>query len=350
MTAPRALGLALVLATLPAAAQGALDSPAFGGSRVFSEGVNSLGNPARFDRCLPGWYLSALDGDLKAKGSPGALEGLAKGGDLAASLKDLAGAPWASRATGYGVALTQAGLHGAIARERWNGLTATVDQDPAHLGTGIALNTSAAEVVRADVERVVLGAGSAEGRSGYGFAVRIERWTIFRTTAALNPAPGQEALGRGPALLDAAGPGQAALDLNLNGGYVAELGGGVRFGALADHLLPRTVAGVAQRAQVRAGFMVDLGPSAQASVEGDLNEATRLPLTVPSRSLSGSVRLGFGTSLGLSFGAERRTVGGAASTTAGATLYWKLPTLSLGFGFRFSEDAPLKALLVRVNA
>ena len=27
-----------------------------------------------------------------------------------------------------------------------------------------------------------------------------------------------------------------------------------------------------------------------------------------------------------------------------------LPALTLGFGFRFSEDAPLKALLVRVNA
>ena len=68
MTAPRALGLALLAATLPAAAQGALDGPSFGGSRVFSEGLNSLGNPARFDRCLPGWYFSALDGDLKAKG------------------------------------------------------------------------------------------------------------------------------------------------------------------------------------------------------------------------------------------------------------------------------------------
>lgn len=350
MTAPRALGLALLAATLPAAAQGALDGPSFGGSRVFSEGLNSLGNPARFDRCLPGWYFSALDGDLKAKGSQGALEGLAKDADPTASLRDLAGAPWASRTTGYGVTLTQAGLHGAIARERWNGLTAAVDRDPAHLDTGIALNTSTAEVVRADVERVVLGAGSAEGRSGYGFAVRVERWTVFRTTAALHPGPGQEALARGPALLDATGPGQAALDVNLNGGYVTELGGGLRFGLLGDHLLPRTVAGVAQRAQVRAGFMLDLGSSTQISVEGDLNEAARLPLTVPAKSLSGSVRLGFGPALGLSFGAERRTLGGSAATAAGATLYWKLPALTLGFGFRFSEDAPLKALLVRVNA
>ena len=85
-------------------------------------------------------------------------------------------------------------------------------------------------------------------------------------------------------------------------------------------------------------------------MEGDLNEATRLPLTLPQKSLSASVRLGFGPSVGLTFGAERRTVGGAASTAAGATLYWKLPSLSLGFGFRFADDAPLKALLVRVNA
>lgn len=349
MKAPRALGLAALAGLTPLAAQGALDGPAFGGSRVFSEGVNSLGNPARYDRCLPGWYFSALDGDLRAKGNRGALEGLADA-DPSASLRDLAAAPWASRTTSFGLTLTQAGLHGAVARERWNGLSAAVDLDAAHLGPGLALNTSGADVVRADVERVVLGAGSAEGRSGYGFAVRIERWTVFRTRAALHPAPGQEALGRGPALLEAAGPGKATLDLNLNGGYVADLGGGVRFGALVDHLLPRTVEGVAQRAQVRAGFQVDLGPSAQASVEGDLNEAARLPLTVPSRSLGGSVRLGFGPSLGLTFGAERRSIGGTATTAAGATLFWKLPSLTLGFGLRFSEDAPLRALLVRVNA
>jgi hypothetical protein len=350
MTPPRALGLALLAAALPAAAQGALDSPAFGGSRIFSEGVSSLGNPARFDRCLPGWYFSALDGDLKAKGLADALDRLAKGADPAGALADLADAPWASRANGFGLTLTQAGLHGAVAQERWNGLTATVDRDPSHLGPGLGLNATSAQVLRADVQRVVLGAGSAEGRSGYGFAVRLERWTVLRRTAALNPVAGQEALTRGSALLDASGPGDATLDVNVNGGYVAELGGGVRFGVLGDHLLPKTVAGVAQRAQLRAGFQVDAGPGAQVSVEADLNEATRLPLTLPQKSLSASVRLGFGPSVGLTLGAERRSVGGSATTTAGATLYWKLPALSLGFGFRFAEDRPLKALLVRVDA
>ncbi len=65
------LGLA---AALPLAAQGTLDSPSFGGSRVFSEGVHSFGNPARFDRCLPGYYFGYQDGDLKAKGNAAALD------------------------------------------------------------------------------------------------------------------------------------------------------------------------------------------------------------------------------------------------------------------------------------
>lgn len=347
-TAP--LGLAALAAILPASAQGALDSPAFGGSRVFSEGVNSLGNPARFDRCLPGWYFGAVDGDLQAKGLTGALEALGRGGDASGPLADLAGAPWGTRTTGFGLVLTQAGLHGAIARERWNGLAAAVDLDPARLGAGLAQNRTTADLLRADVERVVLGAGSAEGRSGYGFAVRIERWSLVRRTAALNPLGDQRGLAEGPSLLDLDGPGEAALDVNLNAGYVAELGRGVRFGVMGDHLVPRTLAGIAQRAQLRAGFMVEVGRSAQVSVEADLNEAARLPLPTPQRSLSGSVRLGFGPTVGLTFGAERRTAGGVATTAAGATLLWKLPALSVGLGFRVSGDAPLRTLLVRVDA
>lgn len=341
------LGLA---AALPLAAQGFLDSPSFGGSKVFSEGVHSLGNPARYDRCLPGYYLSFQDGDLKAKGSAAALEEVARGTDPASALAALDAAPWASRTTGYGLVLTQAGLHGSVSREQWNGLAAAVDRDPAHLGANLGLNRTSADVIRADVDRVVLGAGSAEGSSGYGFAVRIERWSFGRRTAALNPAVGQDSLAKAPALLDVSDTPSTSTDVNLNGGYVMALGQGLRFGLLGDHLIPKTVAGLDLKGQVRAGFQLDLGSSAQVSVEGDLNEAIRLPVALPQKSLSASLRLAFGPALGLTLGAEKRTLGGASTTTAGATVFWKLPALSVGFGFRFSDDAPLKSLLVRVNS
>jgi len=338
----KALLLLCLAAALPAAAQGFLDDPAFGGSRVFSEGYGGLGNPARFDRCPAGWYFGLQDGDLKARNQA----------EFAAplDLDALGKAPWASRTFGFGLTVTQAGLHGSVSRERWNGFDATVDRDPSHLGANLGLNTTAAQLLRAEVERVVVGAGSSEGRSGYGFAVRVERWRIGRATAALNPQPGQLALVGGPDPLDASVPLASSLDVNLNGGYVIELGRGIRFGLMGDHLLPRTLAGLSQKAQIRAGFQLDAGQSASLSVEADLNEATRLPLTVPQKSLSASVRLGFGPTLGLTFGAERRTVGGVAATAAGATLYWKLPALSLGFGIRIADDAPLKTLLVRVDS
>jgi hypothetical protein len=341
------LGLA---AALPLAAQGTLDSPSFGGSRVFSEGVHSFGNPARFDRCLPGYYFGYQDGDLKAKGNAAALEDLARGSDLPAALAALEAAPWASRTTGYGLVLTQSGLHGSVSREQWNGLAASVDRDPAHLGANQGLNLTSADVIRANVDRVVLGAGSAEGSSGYGFAVRIERWSFGRRTAALNPAAGQDSLAKAPDLLDVSETPSTSTDVNLNGGYVMALGPGLRFGLMGDHLIPKTIAGLDLKGQVRAGFQLDVSPSAQISVEGDLNEAIRLPVSLPQKSLSASLRLAFGPALGLTLGAEKRSLGGASTTTAGATVYWKLPTLSVGFGFRFSDDAPLKGLLVRVNS
>jgi hypothetical protein len=338
----KALRLLCFAAALPAAAQGFLDDPAFGGSRVFSEGYGPLGNPARFDRCPAGWYFGVQDGDLKARNQAAFTAPL--------DLDALAKAPWATRSFGFGLTLTQAGLHGSVSRERWNGLDAAVDRDPAHLGANLGLNTTAAQLLRAEVERVVVGAGSSEGRSGYGFAVRVERWRIGRAVAALNPQPGQLALLGGPHPLDAAPDLAASLDVNLNGGYVIELGRGIRFGLMGDHLLPRTLAGLSHKAQFRAGFQVDAGPSASVSVEADLNEATRLPLVAPQKSFSASVRLGFGPAVGLTFGAERRTVGGVATTAAGATLYWKLPALSVGFGLRIADEVPMKTLLVRVDA
>lgn len=339
-----------LVAGLPLAAQGYVDGPDFGGSKVFSEGVNALGNPARYDQCPPGYYLSYQDGDLKAKGNASALEELAKGGDARAALAALASSSWASRTSGYGVTLTQTGLHGSVSRERWNGLTATVDQDPAHLGANQGLNTTTAEILRAEVDRIVFGAGSAEGQSGYGFAVRVERWSYQRRTAALNPAPGQESLSQAPALLDLSGTSSTTTDANLNGGYVVELGKGFRFGLMGDHLIPKTIAGLDLKGQYRAGLQVELGPSARLALEGDLNEATRMPITLPQKTLSASLRLAFGPTVGLTVGAERRTLAGSATTTVGATLYWKLPNLSMGFGFRFADDSPLKGLLVRVNS
>ena len=43
------------------------DGPAFGGSKVFSEGANPLGNPARYGQAQGGYYFTFLNGDQESK-------------------------------------------------------------------------------------------------------------------------------------------------------------------------------------------------------------------------------------------------------------------------------------------
>ena len=102
---PRLAPLCL-LAALPALAQGFPDTPEFGGSKVFSLGLNPMGNSARFDQAPAGWYLGTTGGDLKPKDETKALEALAgaMAGDslaYAGALSLLNDTPWALRGRSY---------------------------------------------------------------------------------------------------------------------------------------------------------------------------------------------------------------------------------------------------------
>lgn len=343
-----------LIAALPLAAQSYADAPAFGGSLVFSEGLNPLGNAARYERAGKGFALGYEDGDAKARGFLDAARDLDQGlrmGDAALQLKGLQGLaerPEALRRRAYGFSWTeQGGLVFAYQREETKGLLLQADADPAHLGGGLAANGSQALLRRTMVDRVILGAGSSQGPDSASFGVRL-RLEHFAWGQA-DPSTG---LGFGAAetLLDRAIPTASRASVaNLDAGYELPLAQSLKVGLTADHLVPhRYWAGVEAKAQFRAGVELALGPQTSLRVESDLNDARRMPLPVDHRSASASLRMDLGGTL-LMVGAERRRAADQAWTTAGASLSFSFSGTRVGLGFQFGDDRPQRGAFVRFD-
>ncbi len=342
--------LPILALVAPLAAQSFGDGPAFGGSKAFSDGLTTKGNPARFDQAQPGWYLGWEMGDDKPKGFKAASDRTFQGfenGDATLAqtgLQELAKTPYAERRRAYGFATTaQGGIYFALGRELLTASRITADLDPTHLGLGLALNTSAVESGYALIDRFVMGVGSNADGQAYGFAFRVERIRSGRDTQSLNGQTSAEAS------LDYRGITRTNTTATLDMGTQFQLAPSLRLALTGDRLIPRTLNGVQEKAQFHAGVSLDLSPSYSLIVETDINKAQRLPLPVDQRSAGVSLRMAFSPSLSLKVGAQRKTVDGQANTLLGASLTLRNAPLHLIFGFQFGDDRPQKAFAAKVD-
>ena len=340
--------LPLILASgLAAQAQVPLfvDGPAFGGSRVFSEGLAPLSNSARFDRARNGFYASWVEGDQGADGALKALDRFDQTAFLARNLQDLAEAPWALRTRAYSVSWVESGLHTSLAREERTGLLASVDTDPSHLGAGMGQNTTRFDLRRAVVDRLSIGAGATEQGSGYGILLRVERWKTGQAAAMLNPLPGTLAMPQDPLAYQETQDTTTVATLDF--GYLVEVWSGARLGVSVDRAIPHRFGDVKEKPQVRAGGQIELGDRFALSVESDLNRAARMPFPVKQRITSASLRMEAGARTTLILGAERQSLAGDPVIRGGLTAWFHGDRWSVGLGFQASQERPLKGLALR---
>ena len=347
MTLPRAIALlALASGTLSAQAPIFADGGALGGSRVFSEGLNPLGNPARFNKPATGVYLGWAEGDQGAKDTKTALRGLADPAAIATGLATLAEKSWVQRTRAFGVAYVDKGMYGSYTREESTGLMAVPDLDPAHLGPGLSLNGTLVDVRRMVVDRMCVGAGSFDRGTGYGISLRTERWKTGQALAAFTPGPltldGQDLL----AFRDTVGSTRTVVTVDL--GFTQELVQGLRFGATVDRLLPRRFGDVYEGALFRAGFELDLGATVQFSVDSDINRTMRMPFPVRQRTTTASLRITPSPTITLILGAERRSLADEDLIRGGATLFVHGRSWHIGAGFQASQDRPMKGAALSV--
>ena len=338
--------LAASAACLPLCAQTPLftDGAAFGGSKVFSEGLNPLGNQARVSQAPAGYYFSYVDGDQRAKDNKSILSNAASADPAAASaaLAQLGSAPWALRTRAYGFAAIKSSASLALTREELNGIMAHPD-----LGA-LPANSSFLDGRRATVDRLSFGGGGpVESGTSWGGGLRIERWAMGQQTAAFS-SPG----GFGDPdsnLLGATATSVRTLNAAVDLGISMDLANGVRIGATADQINAKRLWDVYLQPQFRVGLQIDLGRTTQVAIEGDVNAAARMPLPEKQQAVAGSLRFAISPAVVFLLGAEQRKIDGNAVTCAGATLQIHTGTMLLSFGFQAGQDRPMKGLTLMVN-
>ena len=319
------------------------DGGAFGGSKVFSEGLNPLGNPARTSQAKAGWSFTYLDGDQRAKDNK-AILAQASAPDpatAAAGLAQLAGAPWALRTRAYGIQTIQNSASLAYTRELANGILAHPD---------LAGGASTLDGRRTTVDRISVGGGGpVQGSLNLGGTLRIERWAMGQQVASYAPPPGAGFGDPENTLMTFAGTTARTVTYAMDMGLVMELAPGVRAAATLDQLNAKTLWDVHLKPQLRAGLQLDLGQIAKLSLEGDLNATEQMPFPVKQKTAGASLRLVVGPSTVFLVGAEQRKVGDSTTTRAGATLQIHMTSLQLSVGFQAGQDRPMMGGTLVVN-
>jgi len=354
-----ALLILTVLGLFPADAQTPLfnDGTALGGSQVFSEGFNPLGNCARFDQPQPQpiYGFTYIDGDQRMTDNASAME-LLNGpapstSDISQAIRQLAGSPWGLRTRAYGIAFLADTVNGSYTHEEFNSLLATADKDAAHLDSApfLLLNGTSADMRRTSVDRISTGAGSKNQGVALGASLRIEQWKMGTLTEAINPSGSQ-----GP-LVTTADPFQfrdtplRTTTVSVDLGFTYDLVEGVRLGGTLNRVNAKRLWDVDEKPQGRVGLQIDIGTLAKLSLETDLNETMRMPFPVKQRTSAASLKIAASRSITLLLGGERKKLGDASVTRGGATLQINLPGFRFALGMQYSKDHPLKGFTAVFN-
>lgn len=365
---PRSLYVTLALVAgatfLPLAAQTPLfnDGTVFGGSKVFSEGLNPLGNPSRYDRPASGWYLTYQDGDQRAKDNASLLQDTTSSDAAVTSqaLKGLQDAPWALRTRAFGITGIKDAMNYGYTHEEFRSLFMHGDLAPLDLGSMTALSNNASFVDgrRAKVDRIHFGGGALAAGTSAGFGVRLESWRLGTFTPYFNQPRGTytySPLGLFPfASVDDEVMGYNHTDWKasnwaLDLGFTAELAQGVRLGATVDQLNAKRLWDVDMKPQIRAALQLDLGDRTTLTLEGDLNKAARMPFPERQSTYAASLRYQLSQAVSVLLGGENRKIGDANVTRGGATLQLRAATFLVSFGFQAGQDRPMKGLTLMVD-
>jgi len=308
------------------------DGTAFGGSKVFSEGLNPRGNWARTSQAPDGYFFSYVDGNQRAQDNKSILANTASANPTAATaaLGQLANAPWALGTKAYGLSAVKSGSILALTREELNGMIYNPGWNQFLDGR------------RAVVDRLSLGGGGpVQTGLSLGFGIRVESWELGEQTATFS-TPG----GFGnpeSSLMGLTSTSGRTLTYGLDGGLTYDLATGVRLGVAVDQLNAKTLGDVSLKPQFRGGLQIDLGQQTKLSIESDLNAVELMPVPVKQQSSSASLRYAVSSTVVFLVGAEQRKVDGASVTRGGATLQIRTDSLLLGFGFQASQDSPMKS-------
>ena len=318
-----------------------LDGTAFGGSKVFSEGVNPLGNSARFDQPQPqpALYATYIDGDQRSKDNKSVLDDISgsTGPTLSPTLLDrLSNSPWALRTRGYGITYIDKSGNASFTHEDFHSFLAVTDQ-------------GYADVRKSAVDRTGVGVGKMEQGMAFGVSLRIEQWKMGTETRFVNPTGTQLALSGGSDPFTFGSMPNKTITEAIDFGFIYELMPGVLLGGTLDRLNQKHMWDVYEKPQARVGLQVDIGSIAKLSAEMDLNAAQRMPFPVNQRTTSASLKIVASQSITFLVGAELKKIGDASVARGGVAVQIRAKSFVMGLGFQIGQDKPLRGVVMVVD-
>ena len=315
-----------------------LESPAFGGSRLFTEeyipSMSMQVNPSRSFYALAfsqgnqgaGKFFSSLD-----KFSTGDYRKITDG------IQEIIGDPWGTRSRAYGVMI----------HEKGNTMSLTREEATSLWSIPLDMETVGFDVRRSVTEKFSLSTVGASDWFFYGGTLRIERWShgqelLTLCYSPIDPHGGeQEAiqnLTQAKSLLDFNETPEKNITYALDAFFGFEIASSLRVIVHSDRLLARWKGDIEEKPQVRAGIQIDLGSLAKISLEADINETMRTPFPYRKRSESASLKIRANAIIAFSVGAERVTLNGHQTTRAGLNAWINGRKNSFGVGFQFGQD------------
>jgi len=308
-----------------------VDSSAFGGTKLFLDGIVPAGG-AVHPNYAPGFFaLGFATGDQGSAKFMSYLDDVSSGdpGRINNAIAELADSPWGLRSRAYGLAWRDRGAVVSLTREEMTSLWTSV--------LGSETGTLGFDVRRSVVERFSL-TYTSQDRFFYGGTLRIERWGLGNAYQELSAFSLDANLSRAKDLLDYSETQNRSITYAVDAFTGVEIANSLRLALQTNRLASRHLGDIEEKPQFRAGVQIDLGMMAQLTLESDINEAMRVPFPVMQKTALASLKIRANALITFAIGVERKTMDGQQTTNAGLNAWITGRKHRLGAGFQFGQD------------
>jgi hypothetical protein len=314
-----------------------VDGPAFGGTRIFSDGLIPNGSAAQNPNMPSFWAFGYAKGDQGAGKFLSSLDDLSSDAieKINNAILELGDSPWGLRSRAYGLALYDRETTFSLTREEMTSLWASVPDSA--LDTG----TVGFDIRRSVVERATLTSygSSKSGKAIYGGTLRVERWSLGGEYQMLGIFSPDADLSNAAALLDYRETSGNSITYAMDAFAILEIADGVRLAVQTNRVASRDLGDLKENPQFRAGAQIDLGSAVQLTLESDINEAMRMPFPVMQKTAAASLKVKANETIAFAVGAEKKTMDGQHTIRFGLNAWIKLGKQNqLGAGFQIGQD------------
>jgi len=310
-----------------------VESPAFGGTSLFADGMIPIGDTPQARSGKDMLAFGYATGEQGADSFMSLLDDFSSGNldKLNAAILGFADSPWGLRSRAYGLLM--------LAK---NGSSLTPRQEMTSLWAKSQDNQSVGFDTRRSVVDRLAFTYITQGKRYLGSTLRIERWSFGNAYRELGAFTPDAALSQARDLLDYDRiQKRNNITYALDAFVGIELPEGIRLAIHADRLTTKRLGrfgDVEEKPQYRAGAQIDIGALFELTVESDINKAMRMPFPVEQKTMAASLKVKANTLITFAIGIERKTMDSQHTTRTGLNVWITGKKHRVGVGLQLGQN------------